>query len=105
MLIAFNAVLSCVGSLKTRVDRMWSIFFLYFQGRKEVLYNIGAVEPLKRLASTPNRVASRLAAQALKIIGEEVPHKLSQQVPLWTCDDVTTWITQVSGHMTSSLVN
>ncbi|XP_012940317.1 NAD(+) hydrolase sarm1 [Aplysia californica] len=65
------------------------------QGRKEVLYNIGAVDPLKWLASTPNRVASKLAAQALKIIGEEVPHKLSQQVPLWTCDDVAHWITQV----------
>lgn len=64
------------------------------QGRKEVLYKIGAVEPLKWLASTPNRVASRLAAQALKIIGEEVPHKLSQQVPLWTCDDVVHWIGQ-----------
>ncbi|KAK0047671.1 sterile alpha and TIR motif-containing protein 1-like isoform X1 [Biomphalaria pfeifferi] len=64
------------------------------QGRKEVLYKIGAVEPLKWLASTPNRVASKLAAQALKIIGEEVPHKLSQQVPLWTCDDVTHWISQ-----------
>ncbi|XP_059144255.1 NAD(+) hydrolase SARM1-like isoform X3 [Physella acuta] len=65
------------------------------QGRKEVLYKIEAVEPLKWLASTPNRVASKLAAQALKIIGEEVPHKLSQQVPLWTCDDVVHWIAQV----------
>ncbi|KAH9525801.1 hypothetical protein Btru_002393 [Bulinus truncatus] len=64
------------------------------QGRKEVLYKIGAVEPLKWLASTPNRVASKLAAQALKIIGEEVPHKLSQQVPLWTCEDVAHWISQ-----------
>ena len=60
-----------------------------------MLYTIGAVEPLKHLASQPNRVASKLAAQALKIIGEEVPKKLSQQVPLWTCEDVVHWISQV----------
>lgn len=60
-----------------------------------MLYKIGAVDPLKWLASTPNRVASKLAAQALKIIGEEIPHKLSQQVPLWTCDDVVHWTSQV----------
>ncbi|BFZ18626.1 hypothetical protein BsWGS_21665 [Bradybaena similaris] len=65
------------------------------QGRKEILYKIGAVDPLKWLASTPNRVASKLAAQALKIIGEEIPHKLSQQVPLWASDDVVHWIGQV----------
>ncbi|GFR69173.1 sterile alpha and TIR motif-containing protein 1 [Elysia marginata] len=65
------------------------------QGRIEVLYDIGAVEPLKWLASTPNRVASKLAGQALKIIGEEIPHKLSQQVPLWTPADVAHWTAQV----------
>ncbi|GFO08649.1 sterile alpha and tir motif-containing protein 1 [Plakobranchus ocellatus] len=65
------------------------------QGRIEMLYDIGAVEPLKWLASTPNRVASRLAGQALKIIGEEIPHKLSQQVPLWTTTDVAHWTAQV----------
>lgn len=65
----------------------------------QILYKIGAVDPLKWLASTPNRVASKLAAQALKIIGEEVPHKLSQQVPLWASDDVVHWIGQVMMHI------
>ncbi|XP_025090144.1 sterile alpha and TIR motif-containing protein 1-like isoform X2 [Pomacea canaliculata] len=65
------------------------------QDRKEVLYEVGAVEPLKWLASTPNSTASRLAAQALRILGEQVPHKLSQQVPLWTTEDVAHWVSQV----------
>lgn len=65
------------------------------QDRKEVLYEIDAVEPLKWLASTPNSTASRLAGQALRILGEEVPHKLSQQVPLWTTEDVVHWVAQV----------
>ncbi|KAK7471647.1 hypothetical protein BaRGS_00035694, partial [Batillaria attramentaria] len=62
------------------------------QDRKEILYEIDAVEPLKWLASTPNSTASRLAGQALRILGESVPHKLSQQVPLWTTEDVVHWV-------------
>jgi hypothetical protein len=44
---------------------------------------IGAVESLKKVASSPNGIASKYAAQTLRLIGEEVPHKLSQQVPTW----------------------
>ncbi|XP_046581452.1 LOW QUALITY PROTEIN: NAD(+) hydrolase SARM1-like [Haliotis rubra] len=65
------------------------------QNKKEELYEIGCVEPLKRLASTPNSTASQLAAEALKIIGEEIPRKLSQQVPLWSVEDVVYWVNQV----------
>ncbi|KAL8580973.1 hypothetical protein ACOMHN_017539 [Nucella lapillus] len=65
------------------------------QDRKEILYEIEAVDTLKWLASTPNSTASRLAGQALRILGEEVPHKLSQQVPLWTTEDVIQWVSQV----------
>ncbi|XP_076434766.1 LOW QUALITY PROTEIN: NAD(+) hydrolase SARM1-like [Babylonia areolata] len=65
------------------------------QDRKEILYDIEAVDTLKWLASTPNSTASRLAGQALRILGEEVPHKLSQQVPLWTTEDVIQWVSQV----------
>ncbi|KAK7475661.1 hypothetical protein BaRGS_00033087 [Batillaria attramentaria] len=54
------------------------------QGRQEIFHEIDAVEPLKKIASSPNTVASKLAAEALKVIGEKIPHKLSQQVPLWT---------------------
>ncbi|XP_076453132.1 NAD(+) hydrolase SARM1-like [Babylonia areolata] len=65
------------------------------QDRKEVLYDVGAVEGLRWLASNPRSVATRLAAQALSILGEEVPHKLSRQVPLWSVDNVLQWVTQV----------
>lgn len=59
-----------------------------------IFKQINAVEPLKLVASSPNALASKLAAQALKLIGEEVPHKLSQQVPLWSIEDVREWVIQ-----------
>lgn len=65
------------------------------QGNTEIFREIGAVESLKKVASCPNAVASRYAAQALRHIGEEVPHKLSQQVPLWSIEDVREWVKQI----------
>ncbi|KAK7087330.1 hypothetical protein V1264_021399 [Littorina saxatilis] len=65
------------------------------QGRQDVFHEIDAVEPLKKIASSPNTVASKLAAEALKVIGEKIPHKLSQQVPLWTVEDVAYWVSQI----------
>ena len=62
----------------------------------QVFHEIDAVEPLKKLASSPNTVASKLAAEALKVIGEKIPHKLTQQVPLWTVEDVSYWVSQVN---------
>lgn len=67
------------------------------QGRKKVFTEIEAIEPLKKVASTsPNPTASRLAADALKILGEEIPHRLSQNVPLWSNEDVIFWVSQVN---------
>ncbi|GAB0093847.1 Sterile alpha and TIR motif-containing protein 1 [Sergentomyia squamirostris] len=65
------------------------------QGNTEIFREIGAIEPLKNVASCPNAIASKFAAQALRLIGEEVPHKLSQQVPLWTTEDVREWVKQI----------
>ncbi|XP_021941773.1 sterile alpha and TIR motif-containing protein 1 isoform X3 [Zootermopsis nevadensis] len=65
------------------------------QGKTEIFGEIGAIEPLKKVASCPNAVASKYAAQALRLIGEEVPHKLSQQVPLWSTEDVREWVKQI----------
>ena len=48
-----------------------------------------------KAASSPDSVASRLASEALKLIGEEVSHKLSQQVPLWSVEDVPHWVPEV----------
>lgn len=65
------------------------------QGNTEIFRDINAIEPLKTVASCPNAVASKYAAQALRLIGEEVPHKLSQQVPLWSIEDVREWVKQI----------
>ena len=65
------------------------------QGNTEIFRAIGAIEPLKKVASCPNAVASKYAAQALRLIGEEIPHKLSQQVPLWSTEDVREWVKQI----------
>ncbi|XP_052798105.1 NAD(+) hydrolase sarm1-like isoform X3 [Mya arenaria] len=65
------------------------------QGKNNVFYDIGVIEPLRKVASSPNAVASRLAREALQLIGEEAPHKLTQQVPLWTAEDVKHWVTEV----------
>ena len=61
----------------------------------QLFSEIDAITPLKQLASSTNKLASKFAAQALKIVGEEVPHRLSPQVPLWSVDDVRYWLTQV----------
>lgn len=65
------------------------------QGATEIFRLIGAIEPLKKVASCPNAIASKFAAQALRLIGEEIPHKLSQQVPLWSSEDVREWVKQI----------
>ena len=62
----------------------------------QIFHDIDAIEPLKKVASaSPNPTASRLAAEALKILGEEIPHRLSQNVPLWSVEDVIFWVSQV----------
>jgi hypothetical protein len=58
------------------------------QQKLEVLDEIGAIAALKECASSPDELAARFASDALTIIGEEVPYKLSQQVPCWTIKDV-----------------
>ncbi|KAG8184993.1 hypothetical protein JTE90_017021 [Oedothorax gibbosus] len=65
------------------------------QGNTKLFLDIGVVGALKKVASSPNAIASKYAAQALTLIGEQVPHKLSQQVPLWTVEDVVEWVKQI----------
>lgn len=59
------------------------------------LQEIGAIAMLREVAGVPDEIASGFAGMALEIIGEEVPYKLSQQVPLWTIQDVSQWVKQV----------
>ncbi|KRG06117.1 uncharacterized protein Dmoj_GI13152, isoform F [Drosophila mojavensis] len=65
------------------------------QNNTDIFHEIGAIEALKTVASCPNAIASKFAAQALRLIGETVPHKLSQQVPLWSVKDVQEWVKQI----------
>ena len=64
-------------------------------GMTEIFEEIGAVDALKKLASSPNGIASKYAAKALRTVGVEVPHKLSQQVPNWSVEDVMEWVKQI----------
>lgn len=65
------------------------------QDQTQVFKEIGAIEPLRKAGSSPIAIASKFACQALRLIGEKEPHKLSQQVPLWTCEDVCEWVNQI----------
>jgi len=65
------------------------------QNNLAVFEEIGAIEPLKQVASSPNAIASKWAAHALRLMNQEVPHKLSQQVPLWEVTDVQEWVKQI----------
>ena len=57
-----------------------------------------------KAARSPDFVASCLASEALKLIGEEVPHKLSQQVSLWSVEDVAHWVSEVCIKLLVALV-
>ena len=64
------------------------------EGGRGVLEEIGAVEVLRAVATSPNGTASQYAAQSLRSLGEETHYKLSQQVTSWTKEDVKEWILQ-----------
>jgi hypothetical protein len=65
------------------------------QENMKIFQEIKAVDALKEVASSPDEVPAKFARMALKIIGEEVPYKLSHQVPLWSVEDVTYWVTKI----------
>ena len=65
------------------------------EGKGGVFEEIGAIDILKKVASSPNGIASKYAAQALRTLGQDIPHKLSQQVPTWSIEDVKEWVKQI----------
>ncbi|TKR64780.1 hypothetical protein L596_025263 [Steinernema carpocapsae] len=65
------------------------------QQKLEVFEEIGAIQALKEVASSPDEVAAKFASEALTIIGEDVPYKLSQQVPCWSTSDVQYWVQKI----------
>ena len=65
------------------------------EDERQIFQEIGAISMLREVAGVPDEIASGFAGMALEIIGEEVPYKLSQQVPLWTIQDVSQWAKQI----------
>jgi len=62
-------------------------------GMTSIFRAIDVIEPLKKMTSRENIIASKLAAKTLKLIGEEVPHQHNQEeVPQWSVDDVHKWV-------------
>lgn len=53
------------------------------QQKLEILQEIGAIQALKEVASSPDELAAKFASESLLLIGEEIPYRLSQQVPCW----------------------
>ncbi|XP_035220571.1 NAD(+) hydrolase sarm1-like isoform X1 [Stegodyphus dumicola] len=99
-----NWLLRLVNVLDSKREEARSLAAFHFameagikkkQGNTQIFHEVDAVEALKKVASSPNAIASKYAAQALQLIGEELPHKLSQQVPLWTEVDVKEWVKQI----------
>jgi hypothetical protein len=65
------------------------------QQKLEMLADIGAIQALKECASSPDELPAKFASEALTVIGEQVPYKLSQQVPCWSIKDVQYWVEKV----------
>ncbi|GMT19865.1 hypothetical protein PFISCL1PPCAC_11162, partial [Pristionchus fissidentatus] len=87
---------------KTREAKQMAAFHLTMeatikkeQNKLDLFEEIGAIQALKEVASSPDEVAAKFASEALTVIGEEVPYKLAQQVPAWTINDVQYWVKKI----------
>ncbi|KAF8357827.1 tir-1 [Pristionchus pacificus] len=87
---------------KTREAKQMAAFHLTMeatikkeQNKLDLFEEIGAIQALKEVASSPDEVAAKFASEALTVIGEEVPYKLAQQVPNWTINDVQYWVKKI----------
>ncbi|XP_063967847.1 NAD(+) hydrolase sarm1-like isoform X1 [Lytechinus pictus] len=62
------------------------------QGRTKVFQDINVIASLRQVASSNNEIASKLAIQALRTIGEEIPSKLSFNISCWSVKEVQMWV-------------
>ncbi|XP_072163612.1 NAD(+) hydrolase SARM1-like [Diadema setosum] len=65
------------------------------QGRTKVFHDINVVGSLRQVASSNNEIASKLAIQALRTIGEEIPAKLSFNISCWSVKEVQMWVKNI----------
>ncbi|CAL8072144.1 unnamed protein product [Calicophoron daubneyi] len=59
-----------------------------------IFSEIGAVEKLHPLACSLDPYESYLASQTLYLLHEDIPYRLTPQVPLWTAEDVQCWLSR-----------
>lgn len=71
------------------------VCFPFSQTFKSFVQEIGAIQALKEVASSPDELAAKFASESLLLIGEEIPYRLSQQVPCWSISDVVYWVEKV----------
>lgn len=62
----------------------------------QIFEKLGLVAKLQDIASCPPvPIAGEYAARLLAFIGEPIPYKLTQSVPLWNVKDVHYWVRKV----------
>uniref|UniRef100_A0AC35U9Q3 ADP-ribosyl cyclase/cyclic ADP-ribose hydrolase n=1 Tax=Rhabditophanes sp. KR3021 TaxID=114890 RepID=A0AC35U9Q3_9BILA len=90
--------------LRSRCRQAKGIFGFHFvletiikkrQEKTPMFHEIGAIPYLKEIASSPDDQAAQFASDALTYIGEEVPHKLSRDVPCWNVTNVQCWVQKI----------
>ncbi|KAK1157474.1 NAD(+) hydrolase SARM1-like [Acipenser oxyrinchus oxyrinchus] len=66
------------------------------QNNTKIFQEIGAVQSLKRIVSySSNGTTSSLAKRALRMMGEDIPRRISPAVPNWKSGEVQTWLQQI----------
>ncbi|XP_078278272.1 NAD(+) hydrolase SARM1 isoform X1 [Rhinoraja longicauda] len=66
------------------------------QNKTQIFHEVGAAQSLKRIVSySGHSTTSTLAKKALCLMGEDIPRRLSPNVPNWKPVEVQTWLQQV----------
>ncbi|XP_055513715.1 NAD(+) hydrolase SARM1 [Leucoraja erinacea] len=66
------------------------------QNKTQIFHEVGAAQSLKRIVSySGHATTSTLAKKALCLMGEDIPRRLSPNVPNWKPLEVQTWLQQV----------
>ncbi|XP_062873112.1 NAD(+) hydrolase SARM1 [Trichomycterus rosablanca] len=66
------------------------------QRNTKIFQEIGAVQSLRRIVMySSNGTILSLAKRALRLMGEDVPHRIVSSVPNWKTGEVQTWLHQI----------
>ncbi|XP_022182959.1 sterile alpha and TIR motif-containing protein 1-like isoform X2 [Myzus persicae] len=91
-----------LSSTREEERNLSAFHFLEAENKKQlrltsVFRVVDVIESLKKVNSSENPVASKLAAKTLMLIGEEVPHHhcSQEEVPQWSVNKVHKWVKQI----------